>query len=165
MRQMPAITWHDGALYVVMHNRDQLDMFWPALFNAKENAERPAEPMYRAVQGSDFGWPYCYYDYGMKTLLLNPEYGGDGKTVGRCTEFTNPVAAFPAHWAPVDVKFYSGSQFPRSTRTAPSSRSTVVEPLARAAGRLQRHVPAVRERQGVRRLRGVRRRASPARSR
>jgi glucose/arabinose dehydrogenase len=113
LRQMTAITWHDGALYIVMHNRDQLDVFWPALFNAKENAERPAEAMFRAVQGSDFGWPYCYYDYGMKTFLLNPEYGGDGKAVGRCTQFTNPVAAFPAHWAPVDVKFYTGNQFPR----------------------------------------------------
>jgi glucose/arabinose dehydrogenase len=113
LRQMPAITWHDGALYIVMHNRDQLDVFWPSLFTAKENADRPAEAMFRAVQGSDFGWPYCYYDYGMKTFLVNPEYGGDGKTVGRCKEFTNPVAAFPAHWAPVDVKFYTGNQFPR----------------------------------------------------
>ena len=26
MRQMPAITWHDGALYVVMNSRDQLDV-------------------------------------------------------------------------------------------------------------------------------------------
>ena len=116
MRQMPAITWHDGALYVVMHNRDQLDVFWPALYNAKANAERPAEPMFRAVQGSNFGWPYCYYDYGMKTSILNPEYGGDGKTVGRCKDFTQPVAVFPAHWAPVDVKFYAGSQFPAKYR-------------------------------------------------
>src|SRR5271168_2536107 len=63
LRQMPAIAWHDGALYIVMNNRDQLDVFWPDLFTAKENAERPAEPMYRAVQGSNFGWPYCFYDY------------------------------------------------------------------------------------------------------
>ena len=26
LRQMPAITWHDGALYIVMNNRDQLDV-------------------------------------------------------------------------------------------------------------------------------------------
>ena len=50
--------------------------------------------------------------YGQKKFLLNPEYGGDGKKVGRCTEFTPPVAAFPAHWAPVDVMFYEGKQFP-----------------------------------------------------
>jgi glucose/arabinose dehydrogenase len=113
LRQMPAITWHDNALYVMMHNRDQLDTFWPDKFTAKENAERPAEAMFRAVQGSNFGWPYCFYDYGQKKFLLNPEYGGDGKAVGRCTEFTAPVAAYPAHWAPVDIIFYSGAQFPK----------------------------------------------------
>ena len=112
LRQMPAITWHDNALYIVMNNRDQMDIMWPGQFTAQENAERPAEPMYRAVTGSNFGWPYCFYDYGQKKFFLNPEYGGDGKAVGRCTEFTPPVAAYPAHWAPVDVMFYSGKQFP-----------------------------------------------------
>jgi len=113
MRQFPAITWHDGAVYIVMNSRDQLDVFWPDKFTAKENAERPAEPMFRAVQGSDFGWPYCFFDYGLKKNLLNPEYGGDGKDAGRCASFTPPVANFPAHSAPVDVMFYTGNQFPK----------------------------------------------------
>ncbi len=112
LRQFPAIAWHDDAVYIAMNNRDQLDVLWPGLFTAKENAERPAEPLYRAVPGSNFGWPYCFYDYGQKKFLLSPEYGGDGKIVGRCTEFTAPVAAFPAHWAPVDIMFHSGKQFP-----------------------------------------------------
>lgn len=112
LRQMPAIAWHGDALYIVMNNRDSLDQFWPNLFTAKENAERPAEPMYRAVQGSNFGWPYCFFDYGQQKLLMNPEYGGDGKTVGRCSQFTLPITSFPAHWAPVDLMFYSGNQFP-----------------------------------------------------
>jgi glucose/arabinose dehydrogenase len=112
MRQFPAITWHDGAVYIVMNNRDQLDVLWPGVFTAKENAERPSEPMYRAVQGSNFGWPFCFYDYTQKKMLLNPEYGGDGKTVGRCTEFTPPIVAFPAHWAPLDIMFHDGKQFP-----------------------------------------------------
>jgi glucose/arabinose dehydrogenase len=117
LRQMPAITWHDDALYIAMNNRDQLDVFWPSLFTAKENAERPAEAMFRAsAAGANFGWPFCFYDYGMKTFVLNPEYGGDGKEVGRCKQFTNPVAAFPAHWAPVDVMFYTGRQFPAKYR-------------------------------------------------
>jgi glucose/arabinose dehydrogenase len=112
MRQFPAITWHDNALYIVMNNRDQLDVFWPDKFTAKDNAERPAEPMYRATGGENFGWPFCFYDYLQKKELLNPEYGGDGKEVGRCASFTQPVAVFPAHWAPVDVMFYTGNQFP-----------------------------------------------------
>lgn len=113
LRQMLAIAWHDGALYIAMNNRDQLDTMWPGVFSAQENAERPAEPLYKAEQGANFGWPYCFFDYGLKRLLLNPEYGGDGKTVGRCGQFTLPVASFPAHWAPVDLQFYTGAQFPK----------------------------------------------------
>lgn len=113
LRQMPAIAWHDGALYIAMNNRDQLDVLWPGKFTAQENADRPAEPLYRAVQGSNFGWPFCFWDYEQKKFVTNPEYGGDGKSSDRCGSFTPPVAAFPAHWAPVDLMFYSGKQFPK----------------------------------------------------
>jgi len=117
LRQMPAITWHDGALYIVMNNRDQLDQLWSDLFNSVDNATRPAEPMFRAATaGLNFGWPFCFYDFGQKKSLLNPEYGGDGKKVGRCADFAQPIAAFPAHWAPVDVMFYEGTQFPAKYR-------------------------------------------------
>jgi glucose/arabinose dehydrogenase len=117
LRQMPAITWHDGALYIVMNNRDQLDTLWPGLFTPKENAERPAEPMLRVAEaGANFGWPYCFFDYDQKKLFLAPEYGGDGRQVGRCSQFDLPIASFPAHWAPVDVMFYTGLQFPEHYR-------------------------------------------------
>jgi glucose/arabinose dehydrogenase len=112
MRQMPAIVWHDGALYAVMNNRDQLDTLWSDQFVGEDNQTRPAEPMFRIEQGANYGWPFCFFDYTQNKLLLNPEYGGDGKTVGRCAEFKLPIAAFPAHWAPVDVMFYTGTQFP-----------------------------------------------------
>jgi glucose/arabinose dehydrogenase len=116
LRQMPAITWHDGALYAVMNNRDQLDTLWSDQFVGEDNQTRPAEAMFRIEQGDNYGWPFCFYDYTQSKLLLNPEYGGDGKTVGRCSEFKTPIAAFPAHWAPVDVMFYSGTQFPAKYR-------------------------------------------------
>jgi glucose/arabinose dehydrogenase len=114
LRQMPAITWHDGAVYIAMNSRDQLDTLWGEMFSAKENAERPAEPLYRAEQGDNFGWPFCFFDYGLQKLILNPEYGGDGVQQGRCATsgFKLPVATFPAHWAPVDITFYDGKQFP-----------------------------------------------------
>jgi glucose/arabinose dehydrogenase len=117
MRQMPAIAWNDGALYIVMNSRDQLDVLWPGKFTAEENATRPAEPMYRVdKEGDNFGWPYCFYDYTVNQLLLNPEYGGDGKTVGRCSAFKLPIVSFPAHWAPVDLTFYTGTQLPAHYR-------------------------------------------------
>jgi len=82
-------------------------------FTAKENAERPAAPMLRVTEaGANFGWPYYFFDYEQKKLFLAPEYGGDGKQIGRCSQFTLPVANFPAHWAPVDVMFYPSAQFP-----------------------------------------------------
>jgi glucose/arabinose dehydrogenase len=113
LRQEPAITWHEGKLYIVMNSRDSLDQFWPEKFTAQDNAERPAEPMYRVdKQGENFGWPYCFFDYPAQRILLNPEYGSDGKEVGRCAGMSLPIASYPAHWAPVDVKFYGGSQFP-----------------------------------------------------
>jgi glucose/arabinose dehydrogenase len=116
MRQMPAITWQDGALYAVMNNRDQIDTLWSDLFVGEDNQTRPAEPMYRIEANANYGWPFCFFDYTQNKLLLNPEYGGDGKTVGRCAEFKTPVAAFPAHWAPVDVMFYTGTLLPAQYR-------------------------------------------------
>jgi glucose/arabinose dehydrogenase len=113
MRQMPAITWHDGALYVAMNGRDQIDTLWPDLFKAEDNVDRPSETLYRVTPNMNAGWPYCFHDFVQNKLLLNPEYGGDGKTVGRCAEYPGPIAAFPPHSAPVDLMFYTGTQFPK----------------------------------------------------
>jgi glucose/arabinose dehydrogenase len=113
LRQPVALAWHGDALYAAMNNRDQLDTLWPDRFKTEDNAQRPAEPLYRVTANANFGWPYCFYDYTQHKLLLNPEYGGDGKEVGRCSQFDPPVAAFPAHWAPVDLMFYGGAQFPK----------------------------------------------------
>jgi mono/diheme cytochrome c family protein len=73
----------------------------------------PAEELVLVKQGGDYGWPNCYYDGFQKKLVLAPEYGGDGgKTVGACAQAVAPVAAFPAHWAPNDMKIYNAKAFP-----------------------------------------------------
>jgi mono/diheme cytochrome c family protein len=47
--------------------------------------------------------------------VIAPEYGGDGgKKIGGCDKYEPPVAAFPAHWAPNDIKIYKASQFPKA---------------------------------------------------
>ena len=43
--------------------------------------------------------------------VLAPEYGGDGKTVGRCATAKAPAIAFPGHWAPMALQFYPGDEF------------------------------------------------------
>lgn len=116
LRQMPALAWHDTALYIAMNNRDQLDTLWPDLFRAEDNVNRPSEPLYRAEANADFGWPYCMHDFTQNKLVLNPEYGGDGTAVGRCARFQEPIAAYPPHWAPLALAFYTGAQFPARYR-------------------------------------------------
>ena len=99
-----------GILYAAMHGRDQLGDNWG--FSDQDNAEKPAEEFLRVARGADFGWPYCYYDPIAKKLVLAPEYGGDGSTIGRCAAKRDPEIGFPGHWAPMAVAFYDGTLFP-----------------------------------------------------
>ena len=102
-----------GQLYSTQHGRDQLFDNWPKLYTAEQGQNQPAEELLKIVQGGDYGWPACYYDGQQQKLVLAPEYGGDGgKAVGGCGTKRGPEAYFPAHWAPDDLLFYSGSSFP-----------------------------------------------------
>jgi glucose/arabinose dehydrogenase len=118
LRNSNALEWNGtaGALYVVMHGRDQLDVLFPDLFDADDNAERVAEEMFRIEPGREHGWPYTYYDALDGRRVVAPEYGGDGERAPAPDEYPDPVAAFPAHWAPNDLVFYDGEQFPAEYR-------------------------------------------------
>jgi glucose/arabinose dehydrogenase/mono/diheme cytochrome c family protein len=105
-----------GRIFATQHGRDQLRENWPQFYSPDQGADEPAEELVQLERGADFGWPYCYYDLTQQKLLLAPEYGGDGKTVGLCAEKRGPVAAFPAHWAPNDLLLYRGDQFPTAYR-------------------------------------------------
>lgn len=96
-------------LYGGTHGRDQLSTNWP--FSDAYNAENPGEELIAIDQGDDFGWPYCYYSTEVKTLVLAPEYGGDGKKVDRCATMKEPVMVFPAHWAPLALAFSDDGVF------------------------------------------------------
>jgi glucose/arabinose dehydrogenase len=108
----------NSAIWVVQHGRDQLLQNWGKLFNERESAENPAEEVLRVMEGDDFGWPYCFYSNDLKKKVLAPEYGGDGKQVGRCADKKDPVFTFPGHWAPNALLFYSGNAFPPQYRGA-----------------------------------------------
>ncbi len=112
MRQFYALAWHAGALYAVQHGRDQLNTLFPQNFTAKQNADLPSEELLRIEDGANFGWPYCFHDWQQGKRVQMPEYGGDGKKTGDCAKYPAPVAAYPGHWAPGALMFYSGSQFP-----------------------------------------------------
>ncbi|MEO6435214.1 MAG: PQQ-dependent sugar dehydrogenase [Tepidisphaeraceae bacterium] len=106
----------DKSLFVMQHGRDGLAQQWSKMFDEAKSAETPAEEMFRVTRGDDFGWPYCYFDRQLGSKILAPEYGGDGKTAGRCASLRTNVAAFPGHWAPNGLVFYSGTMFPAQYR-------------------------------------------------
>ncbi len=118
IRNGVANAWHPevGKLFVVQHGRDDLHRLWQDRFTEEQNNELPAEELFVVEDGSDFGWPYCYWDHFKGQKLLNPEYGGDGVTTGRCEGIGVPIYGFPAHWAPNDMVFYLADQFPARYR-------------------------------------------------
>jgi glucose/arabinose dehydrogenase len=118
IRNGVAIAWNakENQLYVVQMGRDQLHSNWPKKFTQKQGETLPAEEFLKVDKGDNFGWPYCYYDQKKHKNMLNPEYGGNGKKVGRCKKFDTPIMAFPAHWAPEGLLFYTGSHFPKHYR-------------------------------------------------
>ena len=106
----------DGSLYATVHGRDQLHDNWPNLFTIQKSAENPGEELVRIDRRADYGWPYCYHDVDRRGLVLAPEYGGNGRQTGQCASKTAALMAFPGHWAPNGMLFYTGSQFPTEYR-------------------------------------------------
>ncbi len=108
----------DTMVYAVSHGRDGLHESWPSLYSDEESATAAGEEMIRiaTTRNPDFGWPYCYYDYLKQQRVVAPEYGGDKSTAGRCARLIQPLIAFPAHWAPMAMLFYSGKMFPPQYR-------------------------------------------------
>ncbi len=116
MRNAVAIEWNASqqALYAVIHGRDSLDTLFPALYNAVDNATRTAEEFHKVTDGGDYGWPYSFWDTRLNKRVVAPEYGGDAKKSPEKGKYPDPLVAFPAHWAPNSLVFYSGKNFPAS---------------------------------------------------
>jgi glucose/arabinose dehydrogenase len=118
IRNAVAIQWSEEheRVYFLTHGRDALATLYPEYFTVEESAELPSEEMHILVAGGKYGWPYSYYDHIQGKRLLAPEYGGDGKKETEAGLYAEPIATFPAHWAPNDLMFYTGEQFPARFR-------------------------------------------------
>jgi glucose/arabinose dehydrogenase len=70
--------------------------------------DAPSDELNRvSKREEDFGAPYCY-----QGNLTDPQFGW-GRS---CGEFTAPIALLGPHVAPLGLRFYSGSMFPRDYR-------------------------------------------------
>lgn len=114
IRSVVAMDWNseDEHLYIVMHGRDNLYSLYPDRFTPWQSAVLPSEEFIRIEAGADYGWPYCFYDQVQGKKVLAPEYGGNGVITARCDSMDLPIIGFPGHWAPNDLMFYHGDQFP-----------------------------------------------------
>jgi glucose/arabinose dehydrogenase/cytochrome c5 len=117
-RHIMAIIWNpvSKTFFTVMNGRDNLSTVDPDHYNDDDNAENPSEEMQVLREGSNFGWPTTYYDPVKKARMLAPEYGGDNQKRAEAGKYPDPVVAFPAHWAPMQMTYYDAQQFPAKYR-------------------------------------------------
>ena len=94
IRNTVGFDWHpaNGELFFSDNGRDWL------------GDDLPPDELNRATKaGLHFGYPYCHAG-----IFSDPEYGSKKS----CAEFVPPVWKFPAHVAPLGIRFYRGKQFP-----------------------------------------------------
>ncbi|MEC3966356.1 c-type cytochrome [Flagellimonas halotolerans] len=113
LRDGIAMDWNHttNSLFVLEHGRDDMHRIWPSLYSEWESAMLPAEEFLEIKEGANGGWPYYYYDQIQNKRVVSPEYRDVDLEV-KVSELTNPIIGFPGHWAPNDLFFYTGNQFP-----------------------------------------------------
>lgn len=98
IRNSVGFTWHPEtkALVFTDNGRDHLG-----------NDSPPGELNMAPVPGLHFGYPFCHGG-----TISDPEFG----SLGTCEDALSPLAALEPHVAPLGVKFYTGTQFPKGYR-------------------------------------------------
>ncbi len=94
VRNSVGFDWHPGTrtLWFTDNGRDWL------------GDDRPPDELNHAPRpGLHFGFPYCH-----GSDIPDPKFGGDVD----CRRFEPPAWRFPAHVAPLGIRFYTGAQFP-----------------------------------------------------
>ena len=98
VRNTVGFDWHpvSGDLWFTNNGRDWM------------GDDLPPDTLHHApVGGLNFGFPYCHGGD-----LPDPEYGN----MRQCKEFALPAIQLGPHVAPLGMRFYTGSQFPKQYR-------------------------------------------------
>ncbi len=95
VRNSVGFDWHpqSGAMFFSDNGRDWMGDDLP-----------PDELNHLSSDDLHFGFPFCHGD-----RYLDTEFGIDDS----CTNYTPPAWLFPAHSAPLGIRFYTGDQFPK----------------------------------------------------
>ncbi len=77
-------------------------------------ADRPPEELNHIREGRHYGWPWCFGARQVDTLTVGHP---SGMTTAQFCATTEPaVLGYQAHSSPIQLKFYTGSQFPAAYR-------------------------------------------------
>jgi glucose/arabinose dehydrogenase len=114
MRHSVAVAWQpvSKSIFFFTMGRDQLNTVDPVHYSAEDNAENPGEEFHQLKEGMNLGWPYTYWDTLRRARMIAPEYGGDNKKRDTSGKYATPLLWLPGHYAPLQMTFYTGSQFP-----------------------------------------------------
>lgn len=95
VRNTVGFTWHpeSGDMWFTDNGRDMLGDEIP-----------PCELNHITEAGQHFGYPFCHGG-----VVKDPEFGD----LRPCSDFVDPAYQFMAHTAPLAVKFYTGTMFPK----------------------------------------------------
>ena len=107
-------THADGALYAAVHGRDQLSDNWPKLYTVSKTTELPAEIFARIDQRAPTSdGPTATSTACRPSTCSHPNTGemAERRWATAAPE-GRPDVAFPAHWAPDAIAFYTGPAFP-----------------------------------------------------
>ena len=114
MRSVVGFARHpaSGELFATIHGIDDLHRAWPALYTPRDGATKPSESLVLVQRGGDYGWPTCYFDRDVGSLLQTAEYGGDGQK--RCANAAAviPLLGFTGRTGPNALLFHSGRGLP-----------------------------------------------------
>jgi glucose/arabinose dehydrogenase len=100
LRNAVGLAWHPqtGDLWATHNGRDWLGDDLP-----------PEEIVNIVVEGSNYGWPFCYGD-----RIPSPDEGFNEPE--RCPDTIGPAMTDTAHSAPLGCAFYTGDGFPEDYR-------------------------------------------------
>jgi glucose/arabinose dehydrogenase len=105
LRNTIGFGWHpvSGQLYGMDHNSDHRGNDWPP------------EEVNRIQQGRHYGWPFCGGNREVDwQVAQNPDSGEERRKF--CDGTEPPVLTYTAHAAPMQMVFYTGTQFPAEYR-------------------------------------------------
>lgn len=93
---------------------DHLHSWWPnAGYSASAAADEPPETVFELKNGGVYGFPYCLFRNGERSMVVAPAYEGKRDLLARqCAAVDQPVALLPAHSAPTGIAIYRGTTFP-----------------------------------------------------